>query len=266
MKKTKNCGFTLIELVIVIAVIAILSAVLIPTFGGMIESARNSSRDQKAKNAYTDYFAHHPTDDNSYLIIEVEDGGTKYHYNVINGQIDLEGESKALSESYKGGTQYNGYVVYPASVGGFLQAKWAAMVTYETAKPKQVKIGSDAWFSSLMVPRYKTLDSEDIPAFIRFLRESDISFGEFNVTSDDRSVLTTSYYYVVDMAYYSEDDNNRTIDEVVLHFVIGENGYIYFDCGKFGTSSILNKKTVIRSTKRIDFDRIIEFYNQAKSN
>ena len=74
MKKTKNCGFTLIELVIVIAVIAILSAVLIPTFGGMIESARNSSRDQKARNAYTDYFAHHPTDDNSYLMIEVEDG------------------------------------------------------------------------------------------------------------------------------------------------------------------------------------------------
>ena len=82
----------------------------------------------------------------------------------------------------------------------------------------------------------------------------------------DRILVLYLLGYVVDMAYYSEDDYNRTIDEVVLHFVIGENGYIYFDCGKFDTSSILNKKTVIRSTKRIDFDRIIEFYNQAKSN
>ena len=42
MKNTNKKGFTIVELVIVIAVIAVLSAVLIPTFGSIIESANNA--------------------------------------------------------------------------------------------------------------------------------------------------------------------------------------------------------------------------------
>ena len=45
MRKSNKKGFTIVELVIVIAVIAILSAVLIPTFGGITEKAKNSARD-----------------------------------------------------------------------------------------------------------------------------------------------------------------------------------------------------------------------------
>ena len=44
-------------MVIVIAVIAILAAVLIPTFGNVIEKANNSALLQEAKNAYTEYLA-----------------------------------------------------------------------------------------------------------------------------------------------------------------------------------------------------------------
>lgn len=43
MKKSTKKGFTLVELVIVIAVIAILAAVLIPTFSGVIERANISA-------------------------------------------------------------------------------------------------------------------------------------------------------------------------------------------------------------------------------
>lgn len=43
MKKTRRSAFTIVELVIVIAVIAILSAVLIPTFGAIIEDANVAS-------------------------------------------------------------------------------------------------------------------------------------------------------------------------------------------------------------------------------
>ena len=46
MKKQNRKGFTIVELVIVIAVIAILSAVLIPTFGGIIESANKAADTQ----------------------------------------------------------------------------------------------------------------------------------------------------------------------------------------------------------------------------
>ena len=45
--KKKNKGFTIVELVIVIAVIAILAAVLIPTFSSLIKRA-NLSSDQVA--------------------------------------------------------------------------------------------------------------------------------------------------------------------------------------------------------------------------
>ena len=50
MKKRKNKkGFTIVELVIVIAVIAILAAVLIPTFSSLIKKAKISADTQLEK-------------------------------------------------------------------------------------------------------------------------------------------------------------------------------------------------------------------------
>ena len=46
----KRKAFTIVELVIVIAVIGILSAVLIPTFGGMIEKSKTASDSQLVYN------------------------------------------------------------------------------------------------------------------------------------------------------------------------------------------------------------------------
>ena len=54
MKKTnKKRGFTIIELTIVVAVIAILSAVLIPTFAGIIRKSRESADQQAVRNMNT---------------------------------------------------------------------------------------------------------------------------------------------------------------------------------------------------------------------
>lgn len=49
-KKIK--GFTIVELVIVIAVIAILAGVLIPTFANVIENANKNAALQEVKQAY----------------------------------------------------------------------------------------------------------------------------------------------------------------------------------------------------------------------
>ena len=58
MKNLKNKkGFTIVELVIVIAVIAILAAVLIPTFSNVIEKADKSAVQQGAANVYKELLA-----------------------------------------------------------------------------------------------------------------------------------------------------------------------------------------------------------------
>ena len=53
MKRSTKKGFTIVELVIVIAVIAILAAVLIPTFSSLIRKANIASDTQLAKNLNT---------------------------------------------------------------------------------------------------------------------------------------------------------------------------------------------------------------------
>ena len=51
MLKNIRKGFTIVELVIVIAVIAILAGVLIPTFSSVTRNAKKSAAQQQAKNA-----------------------------------------------------------------------------------------------------------------------------------------------------------------------------------------------------------------------
>lgn len=53
MKKTRKAGFTIVELVIVVAVIAILAAVLIPTFSSLIKKANLSNDKSFVRNMNT---------------------------------------------------------------------------------------------------------------------------------------------------------------------------------------------------------------------
>ena len=57
MKKMNNKGFTIVELVIVIAVIAILAAVMIPTFSGVVKNANESAAIQEVKAALAETLA-----------------------------------------------------------------------------------------------------------------------------------------------------------------------------------------------------------------
>ena len=57
MKRNNKKGFTIVELVIVIAVIAILAGVLIPTFAGITTKAKKSAALQEATNAYKEAYA-----------------------------------------------------------------------------------------------------------------------------------------------------------------------------------------------------------------
>lgn len=93
LKKLKK-AFTITELVIVIAVIAILAAVLIPTFSNVVENAHKSSALQTSKNALTDYLAivgtdDEPDNDNPSGIVFVNEG---YVHVYLNSALHYVGE------------------------------------------------------------------------------------------------------------------------------------------------------------------------------
>ncbi len=87
LKKMKK-AFTITELVIVIAVIAILAAVLIPTFTTVVDKANESAAMQEAKSEWTTCSAEIATtvnaSDMNYLIIHEE-----YAFVVLNGNFDV---------------------------------------------------------------------------------------------------------------------------------------------------------------------------------
>ena len=88
MKKLNKKGFTIVELVIVIAVIAILAGVLIPTFATVVEKANESKAMQQAKNAYELFLAEYAEKGQAIPNLCIESG--EYHFHVENGTFKAE--------------------------------------------------------------------------------------------------------------------------------------------------------------------------------
>ncbi len=103
MKRNNKKGFTIVELVIVIAVIAILAGVMIPTFGSIITKANESKEFQQASAAYKNALAEELADDGvigdaentqgNYTFTWADDvltsvtGNAGYTYNVTDGAL-----------------------------------------------------------------------------------------------------------------------------------------------------------------------------------
>ena len=95
MKKNNRKGFTIVELVIVIAVIAILAGVLIPTFAGIVEKANQSARAQEAAAALKAVLVVEDgafdTEEYTYTFVIVDDEDV-YTYEYANGKLGEEEE------------------------------------------------------------------------------------------------------------------------------------------------------------------------------
>ena len=106
MKNTKKRGFTIVELVIVIAVIAILASVLIPTFTNVVKAANKSKALQQARNAYTDYLADYVTKNPGSLPGNLCIKSGDFYFKVENGQF--KGEECIVSSAAE---EHNCYTI-----------------------------------------------------------------------------------------------------------------------------------------------------------
>ena len=97
MKNRK--GFTIVELVIVIAVIAILAAVLIPTFSGVIQKANDSAALQEATSTMKSALAMSKSGtlaDNTLFVVG-DSSGISYSY-IYSGNSIGEDKTNVISE------------------------------------------------------------------------------------------------------------------------------------------------------------------------
>ena len=93
MKKNTKKGFTLTELVIVIAVIAILAAVLIPTFANVVKQANKSAALQAATSAYKEAMAECLADDGVITADEEATSGDFTFTFTTDGEFDATVET-----------------------------------------------------------------------------------------------------------------------------------------------------------------------------
>ena len=117
MKKLNKKGFTIVELVIVIAVIAILAAVLIPTFATVINKANESAALQNARNTFTEYIASLGEEIPAEINLIVK-GADKMYFAVVDGQM-----SKTVYETTTAAEDVfpnapTGFTKTPKDVGG----------------------------------------------------------------------------------------------------------------------------------------------------
>ena len=105
MKKLNKKGFTIVELVIVIAVIAILAAVLIPTFAAVVEKANRSAAMQNARNAVS---AMEMVEDGQIPegIFYIKSGD--YYFTLKDRQLDTDSITKEKPTEDLGGRLYYG--------------------------------------------------------------------------------------------------------------------------------------------------------------
>ena len=115
IKKLKK-GFTITELVIVIAVIAILAAVLIPTFANVINNANESAAMQEARSEWSNFsveVATEPAAENDFLIVHKsgdEAALTYTYFIVVDGQFQtkpVEGFTYYNESTVTGSTTFN---------------------------------------------------------------------------------------------------------------------------------------------------------------
>lgn len=216
MKASKKRGFTIIELVIVIAVIAILAAVLIPTFANIIQKANVANDVALARNMNTILIADEATNGRSTdmydVLIALEQGGFKLEN--LNPRAD--GNVFAWDKA-------NNQIVYleKGSAKPIFQAK---------------EIGANK--GDLYITTRKAEVFADYPGYSYYFA-SDI---KGDITLKGGSCLDTGEF-ALDGNVYVQTEN-----DVEIHGTIKDTITVDSPSGKITNYSVVGKKVVIKNT------------------
>ena len=108
MMKNKRRGFTVVELVIVVAVVAILATVLIPTFSNVLKKADESATLLRAKNLLTELVADYVSQGKETDLVAFIESGNKVYtfgYDAKEGKIlTYHGEPQKVGKTVLAGT------------------------------------------------------------------------------------------------------------------------------------------------------------------
>ena len=114
MEKNNKRGFTLAELLIVVAIIAVLVAVAIPVFNNQLEKSKKAVDEANIRSAYSEAMATYLTDpsdpSNHSGMIRLADVVYDWNYESSTGVMTVSTQkgSSLESSAYKNGITYNG--------------------------------------------------------------------------------------------------------------------------------------------------------------
>ena len=116
--KKNNKGFTLAELLIVVAIIAVLVAVAIPTFTSQLEKSKQAVDEANCRSAYAEAVATYLTDTKT-ASGTVTVNGKSYTWSYADNVTTVTSGSDATqSTKYANGITYNGTKFDPVAKSG----------------------------------------------------------------------------------------------------------------------------------------------------
>ena len=110
-KKNNKKGFTLAELLIVVAIIAVLVAVAIPIFSAQLEKSKKAVDEANIRSAYGEAMATYLTETNvNSGVVSLANINYNWNYDASNNVLTVTTASGASlkSSTYAGGITYSG--------------------------------------------------------------------------------------------------------------------------------------------------------------